>query len=141
VSTFADSSAVVKLYADEEGHESVRSLDAMVVSAVTRVEVPAALWRKHRMGELDVHDARTLVQAFEHDLAGPAGRLVTLQLTNEILDTAAELTAIHGLRAYDAIQLASARAARLIDPTCSTFAVFESELSVAAAREGFAVVP
>ena len=141
MSTFADSSAVVKLYSDEEGHESVRSLDAMVVSAVTRVEVPAALWGKHRMGELDVHDARTLVQAFEHDLAGPAGRLVTLQLTNEILDTAAELTAIHGLRAYDAIQLASARAARLIDPTCSTFAVFESELSVAAAREGFSVVP
>ncbi|WP_136709646.1 type II toxin-antitoxin system VapC family toxin [Agromyces sp. H66] len=141
MSVFADSSAIVKLYADEEGHEHVRSLDAMIVSAIARVEVPAAFWRKNRMGELSAQDARTLVQAFGRDLAGPTGRLVTLQLTNEVLERAAELTAIHGLRAYDAVQLASARAARLIDPTCSTFAVFDGELSVAAVREGFAILP
>ncbi|GAA1758973.1 hypothetical protein [Agromyces humatus] len=64
-----------------------------------------------------------------------------MQLTNEILERAAELTAIHGLRAYDAVQLASARAARLIEPTCSTFAAFDGELSVAAVREGFSLLP
>ncbi|GAA4383123.1 type II toxin-antitoxin system VapC family toxin [Agromyces bauzanensis] len=141
MSVFADSSAVVRLCADEEGHEHLRSLDAMVVSAIVRVEVPAAVWRKNRMGEPDAQDARTLVQAFEHDLAGPTGRLVTLQLTNEVLERAAELTAIHGLRTHDVVQLASARAAWLIDPTCSTFAVFDGELSVAVAREGFAILP
>ena len=141
MSVFADSSAIVKLYADEEGHERVRTLDAMVVSAVARVEVPAALWRKNRMGELNARDARTLVRAFEHDLASTTGRLVALPLTNEILERAAELTATHGLRAYDAVQLASARAARLIEPECSTFAAFDGELSEAAAREGFALLP
>ena len=141
MSVFADSSAIVKLYADEEGHERVRTLDAMVVSAIARVEVPAALWRKNRMGELNARDARTLVRAFEHDLASTTGPLVALPLTNEILERAAELTATHGLRAYDAVQLASARAARLIEPECSTFAAFDGGLSEAAAREGFALLP
>jgi predicted nucleic acid-binding protein len=137
---FADSSAVVKLYADEAGHEQVSALDAMIVSAIARVEVPAALWRKNRMGELTSQDARTLVRAFEHDLASSTGRLVALPLTNEVLEHAAELTAIHGLRAYDAVQLASARAARRVEPACSTFAAFDGELAEAAAREGFALL-
>lgn len=136
MTVFADSSALVKLYADEEGHERVRALDAMVVSAIARVEAPAALWRKNRLGELTASDARLLVRAFEFDLASSGGRLVALPLTNEILETAAELTATHGLRADDAVQLASARAARLIEPECSTFAAFDGELTEAAVREG-----
>jgi len=140
MSVFADSSAIVKLYADEEGHERVRAIDAMIVSAIARVEVPAALWRKNRMGELNAHDAHTLVRAFEHDLSSSSGRLVAVALTNEILEHAAGLTAPHGLRAYDAVQLASARAARHADPECTTFVAFDSELSVAAAREGFSLL-
>jgi len=45
---FLDSSALVKRYADEPGADLVRSLSPCVVSAIARVEVPAALWRKHR---------------------------------------------------------------------------------------------
>jgi predicted nucleic acid-binding protein len=52
LSTFADSSALVKLYADEVGHEQVRGLVSVAVAQLARVEVPAALWRKQRMGEL-----------------------------------------------------------------------------------------
>lgn len=36
----------MKLYADEEYAELVRGVEFLVVSAVARVEVPAALWRK-----------------------------------------------------------------------------------------------
>ena len=140
MSVFADSSAIVKLYSDEPGHETVRALEAMVVSAIARVEVPAAIWRKSRMGGLSANDARTLVRAFEADLTEPAGRLVALAMTEPVLEHAAGLTAIHGLRAYDAVQLATARAARAIEPGCTTFAVFDRELADAAAREGFSIL-
>ena len=43
---FADSSAIAKLYADEQDHPLVRGLDGLVVSALARVEVPSAIWRK-----------------------------------------------------------------------------------------------
>lgn len=140
MSVFADSSAIVKLYADEPGHERVRALEAMVVSAIARVEVPAAIWRKARMGGISTHYARTLVRAFEADLTEPAGRLVAIALTQRVLEHAADLTATHGLRAYDAVQLASAHAARAIEADCTTFAVFDHELADAAAREGFSIL-
>ncbi|MBA2751944.1 MAG: VapC toxin family PIN domain ribonuclease, partial [Actinobacteria bacterium] len=42
----------MKLYADEEDSSAVRVLTVVVVSCLARVEVPAAIWRKHRIGEL-----------------------------------------------------------------------------------------
>jgi uncharacterized protein len=70
VSTFADSSALVKLYADEDGHEHIRELVSVAVAQLARVEVPAALWRKQRMGELPAEDARLLTADFEADYFG-----------------------------------------------------------------------
>jgi hypothetical protein len=51
---FADPSAIVKLYADEVGAEAVRAAAPTIISQLARVEVPTALWRKHRMGESGV---------------------------------------------------------------------------------------
>ena len=42
---FADSSALVKLYADEAGSSEVRGFERFVVAQIARVEVPAALWK------------------------------------------------------------------------------------------------
>lgn len=53
---FADSSALVKLYADELGVDVVRAVPSLIISQLARVEVPAALWRKHRLGELSAAD-------------------------------------------------------------------------------------
>ena len=61
MTVFADTSAVVKRYAEESGSEQVRGQGTVVVSALARVEVVAALWRKHRMGELTVEDDEDLV--------------------------------------------------------------------------------
>jgi hypothetical protein len=44
------------------------------------------------------------------------------------------------VRAYDAVQLASALAARAANPGCREFACFDEGLRAAAAREGFALV-
>ena len=144
MSVFADSSALVKLYADEPGHREVRSLSEILVSALVRVEVPAAIWRKQRIGELSAESAAVLVAEFVADYQGTATeapRFAPIAITGAVLDDAAHLCAVHGLRAYDAVQLASARAAASADHSCRSFAAFDLVLRAAAAVEGFTPVP
>lgn len=115
-----------------------------MVSALTRVEVPAALWRKVRIGDLTPADAADLVSAFEGDYQGSgdrAPRFGVLAATESVLDDAAGRTGSHRLRAYDAVQLASAVAARAADPCCTAFACFDRDLRAAAAAGGFELVP
>jgi predicted nucleic acid-binding protein len=141
VSVFADTSAVVKLYADEPGHGRIRALEAMYVSQLCRIEAPAAVWRKNRMGEIDAETAAVLVAAFEHDFFVGTGALAPVAVDAAALDKAAALAAVHGLRAYDAVQLACALRARMVDPACQTMAVFDRDLRDAAAKEGFGLIP
>jgi uncharacterized protein len=144
LSTFADSSALVKLYADEAGHEQIRGLASVAVTVLARVEVPAALWRKQRLGEVSADDARILTSDFEADYFGTDSeppRFAAAAATDRVLDEAARLCASHGLRAYDAVQLSSALAVRQVDENCTAFAAFDRSLRTAAAAEGFALVP
>jgi uncharacterized protein len=144
LSTFTDSSALVKLYADEDGREHVHALASIAVAQLARVEVPAALWRKQRMGELSANDARLLTADFEADYFGTGSepsRFVAVAATGDLLDEAARLCASHGLRAYDSVQLASALAIRRVDDSCTGFAAFDRSLRIAAAAEGFELVP
>lgn len=136
MTAFADSSALVKLYADEADAELVRDVPVLVVSAIARVEVPAAMWRKSRTGELSFEDAAVLVQDFEADWTGRT-RMLSIGLRPELIVDAARLSGTHGLRAYDAVQLASARAARAADDTVDLFLCFDDELRGAAVRDGF----
>jgi len=72
MTTFADSSVIVKLYVPEAGHEQVRELEQpLVISGLANVEVAGALWRKQRLGELETADAALLVRAFLADCAEP----------------------------------------------------------------------
>lgn len=144
MSTFADSSAVVKLYADEDGQDTIRALEDLVVAQIVRVEVPAAIWRKTRAGQLGAASAAVLVADFEADFFGTddeAPRFAGVILGAALLDDAALLSSTRGLRAYDAVQLAAARVAAAADPTCQTFAAFDRGLRTAAAAEGFALIP
>ena len=144
MSVFADSSALVKLYSDEVGADIVRAVDVMIVSHVARVEVPAAFWRKQRLGELDPEAARVLTQEFEADFFGTieeSARFIAVSTSTAVLDRAAGLCAVHPLRTHDAIQLAGALATRDVEPGCATLAAFDSGLRRAAAAEGFALLP
>jgi predicted nucleic acid-binding protein len=108
------------------------------------VEVPSALWRKARTGELEEAAASTLVSAFELDFHGDresGSRFTIVSTTEPVLVAGAREAAHHALRAYDAVQLASALAPRELDPRCSHFACFDTELRRAASREGFVLVP
>ena len=134
----------MKLYADEAGHEAVRGLDTLVVSALARVEVPSALWRKTRTGELEDSSASTLVRAFEMDFHGGGdseSRFTIVALSEPILVAAAHESARGALRAYDAVQLASALTVRDLDPLCSQFACFDADLRRAAGHAGFTLLP
>lgn len=144
MSCFADSSALVKLYADEAEHEPIRRLKTIAVSQVARVEVPAALWRKQRLGDYAADVAQLLTAEFEADYFGTdhePPRFAAVTVTNDVFDEAARLCAVHGLRAYDGVQLSCALAARGADADCTTFAVFDNALRAAAAAEGFALIP
>jgi predicted nucleic acid-binding protein len=143
VKAFADSSALVKLYSDEPGFVAVRQLHALVVSELALVEVASALWRKQRTGRLSTKDTAILMADFEADWYGVAGapaRFVVARTSTEILGAAARFVSVHALRAYDAVQLATAVAVRRAEPGCSTFAAFDGRLCQAAALEGFSLI-
>jgi predicted nucleic acid-binding protein len=144
VSVFADSSAIVKLYADEAGADLVGGLDSLVIAELARVELPAALWRKQRTGELTAVDAQVLVADFEADYFGVDGqppRFAAVIAAAEFLDVAARLVATHGLRAYDAIQLSCALTAQTVLGKPIAFAAFDDQLRAAAAAEGLSLLP
>lgn len=144
MSVFADSSALVKLYVPEAGHEAVRAFAGpFVIASLARVEVPAALWGKSRTGQVSAPDAALLVSAFEFDFHGgheARSIFAILSLDDAMLVAAARQAARHGLRAYDAVQLACAIAARAVDRSVDTFAVFDQKLRDAAIIEGFTVL-
>jgi hypothetical protein len=85
-----------------------------------------------------------LIEEFEWDWFGDAegevGGFAVLGVTEEILDEAARSVARHRLRAFEAVQLASALLARGADDSLTEFACFDETLAAAAHAEGFAVL-
>ncbi|MGH2585290.1 MAG: type II toxin-antitoxin system VapC family toxin [Dehalococcoidia bacterium] len=141
---FADSSALVKLYADEPHASQVRDLEVVVVSQLARVEIPAAVWLKHRIGVLAREQAEVLVQQFEADYRGEEGGEITfdvIRVDEPVLARAARLAGSRGLRAYDAVQLATALTAHEKVDEVDAFACFDDQLRQAAAAESLEVWP
>lgn len=158
MTVFEDASAIVARYASEPGRQQVPRASVVVVSSVSRVEVASAIWRKQRIGELSPSQARTLVDAFGADLAAlpehpdlpdppdhirPADAdtvtYLPVAVDTAVLDAAVALCGVHGLRAYDAVQLASAVRARAADSSVTEFVTYDVALHRAAAAEGFRV--
>ena len=138
MTVFLDSSALVKRYANEPESDLAQAVsDLVIASDLSTVEVPAALWRKHRVGEISAPDTQLLCRRFLADVSAsnPDRNTVLMRVSDDILHTAIGLVARHPLRAYDAMQLASALAASHIFGDCS-FGCFDRQLSTAAAIEG-----
>ncbi|MCY4271774.1 MAG: type II toxin-antitoxin system VapC family toxin [bacterium] len=138
MTVFLDSSALVKRYADEPESHLVRAISGPVLASdLASVEVPAALWRKHRIGEISASDAHVLCRRFLDDVSamGLERNTVLIDAGQDILRSAISLVARHPLRAYDAVQLASALSASHLMGGCS-FGSFDRRLSAAAAIEG-----
>lgn len=105
---YLDTSAVVKLYVEEGGAATVRRMvrDATQVgtSRVTYAEARAAFARRFRERGFSSSAYKELIRSFDEEWE----TYVRLDMTEPLIKFAGALAERHALRAYDAIQLASA---------------------------------
>jgi predicted nucleic acid-binding protein len=143
---FVETSALAKRYIAETGSVWLRALleprtgCSIYVARVTAVEMIAAITRRARGGSLAPADATTAKQAFRHDLA-TAYQII--EVTPELANRAMLMAEQHGLRGYDAIQLAAGvevhmryLAAGLPAVTCLSA---DTELNTAGIAEGLTI--
>lgn len=134
---YLDTSALVKLYVEEEGSHVVRSAieraGLSATSAIAYVEARAALVRRLHEGGLSVGEYRRVVR----DLDGDWNHYLVVEVTDSLIREGARLAEKHRLRAYDAVHVASAVAVhrRLAEPV--VFASWDHNLEKVAKREGF----
>jgi len=108
---FLDSSALVKRYVTEIGSTWIRALttpdarNPLIIARITWVEVLSALARRKREGSLTSDDVAQAIQAFRYDMNT---QYQVSELDPPLAEAAGELVTQHPLRAYDAVQLASA---------------------------------
>ena len=143
---FFDSSALVKCYVIETGTAWVRALvdptsaNEIYILRLTEIEVVSAIIRRERAGSLPPGTAPVMISKLRADVAK---EFVPLELSRALLATASALCEKHGLRAYDAVQLAGAlefnktRTTLALPPITLTSA--DRELNAAAAAEGLTV--
>jgi len=137
---YLDTSALVKLYVEEEGsplvRKAVEEAETVATSIVGYVEARAAFARRHREKTISLLDYRRVIRDFESDW----GRYLILQVTDVLIRQAGRLTEAHKLRAHDAIHLASATILRQRLADAVSFASWDSQLQTAARREGLDLV-
>lgn len=141
---FFDSSAVVKRYIPEAGTHWVRSLLAsqshtILVGHITPVEVMSAVFRKVREKELTPAAADALQKLFLRHLKHKD--FVLLHYDNAVMQTAINLLGRYTLRAYDAIQLATAvNSQQILQPNGHSviFTTADNDLVAAAQQAGLA---
>jgi predicted nucleic acid-binding protein len=136
VIAYLDASALVKRYLVERGSRETTELTAKsemtATSIVSRAEVAAALAKAARTG-LVTHDvARTAQRSF----AGDWQDLVRVAVTEALVERADTLAWEHGLRGYDAVQLASALTWQESVGEEIVLATFDQQLWEAAKRTG-----
>ena len=108
---FFDTSGLVKRHVSEVGSGWVRSLTqakaahTLYIARITAVEMVAAITRRQRGGSLSAAQAGAILGHFRRHLNG---RYFVLELSPDLLSAAMKLSRGHGLRAYDAVQLAAA---------------------------------
>jgi uncharacterized protein len=108
---YGDSSALVKRCAHETGSFWVRSLTDpqaghdIFTAHTTGIEVVAAIVRNTRMHEISAHDATTAIRTFKSHFTM---QYQIVLMTDVLVERAMDLAEKHGLRGYNATQLASA---------------------------------
>ena len=108
---FLDSSALVKRYVPEVGTGWIQTLanpdsgNQLFMARITWVEVLSALARRQREGSFDSSQIAQIVLAFRHHLNT---QYRVLEFTQTLAELAGQLVNQHPMRAYDAVQLASA---------------------------------
>lgn len=111
---FLDSSALIKRYIPEHGTAWVRSITppsaghTIIIAQVTQVEIYSGVSRRRREGLVPLRTAQTIRLLLHRHVKRES---MVVEVTGSIIQHAEDLLDMHPLRAYDAIQLASALAA------------------------------
>lgn len=143
---YFDSSALIKCYVVETGTTWVNNLchvsqeHTLYVVRISGAELIAALFRRVRNGDIALADGQAAATQFKADFRN---YYQVVEVTEQLIDSAMILAEKHGLRGYDAVQLAgvvalqSVRAALSLPPI--TFVCADNQLNTAAVAEGLPV--
>lgn len=110
---FLDSSAIVKRYFQEPGHEWIETLHdpaqghGLYIAQAALVEVVASICRKAREQNMSFEERDSTIDDFRRDVQIIYNVWV---VENALYTAAGDLCRSHRLRAYDAVQLACALA-------------------------------
>lgn len=133
---YLDASALVKRYLVERGSQETIALTAeaelTATSIVSRAEVAGALAKAARTG-LVAHD---IARKAQRSFAGDWQDLVRVPVTEALMAQAETLAWEHGLRGYDAVQLACALTWRESAGEDIVVATFDQQLWEATKRTG-----
>ena len=138
---FLDTSTVLKRYVQETGTAWVQALAApavrhsLFVVRITLAETVAAITRRERGGSITPQDAATAVADFQLDFAL---QYRVVEVSAGLVAQAATLARRHGLRGYDAVQLAAVLEIHATDPLVTLLSA-DAELNTAALAEGLSV--
>lgn len=140
---YADSSALVKRHVHEMGTAWFRALcdsatgNVIITARISMVEVYSALNRRQREAHLSATDYADIVTDF---ITICATEYQLVELTALVVERAKSLLERYPLRAYDAVQLASALLARDVLRSAGmpppTFLAADDRLLAAARAEG-----
>ncbi len=143
---FLDSSALVKRYVRETGspwpiqQTNPVTGHMLYVARITGVEVVSAIVRKARAGGLAAVDVANALVDFHADFSGG---LSIVEVDAPVVNEAIRLAEKHGLRAYDAVQLAAALKVKVVPSATGvvpvTLVSADTDLNTAAKTEGLAV--
>ncbi len=114
---FLDSSALVKRYVEEIGSSWILSItnssssNHLYVVEITLVEALSAIGRRQREGNLSGEQVNVILEDIRFDFQNV---FQIIEIDQNLIDVAGELVLQYPLRAYDAIQLASALQVRAL---------------------------
>jgi predicted nucleic acid-binding protein len=137
---YLDTSALVKLYAQEVGSSEVKRAvaraDLVATSLVAYVEARSAFARKYRLADIDEAALKRHKDEFEQGW----NRLDRLPVDVTTIRRAGDLAEQYRLKAYDAIHLATVDLMEVTVRSSIRFACFDDALNRAAARLGFMLI-
>ena len=138
---YLDTSALVKLYIQEQGSEEVaawvENANPPVTSLITKVEAVAAFARAVRQGILRPEETLSTLE----ELRAEWKHFVRVPITEGLVASADTLAWRYELRGYDAIHLASALYWRDAIGSDVTLATYGRELWHAARRAQLGILP
>ena len=141
MSVYVDASALVKRYVTEVASPEVVALttgaEAVATALITRAEVAAALARAVRAGVLDDVGGRRAQRRLSREWPD----LMRVPVTEALVARAEALAWAHGLRGYDAVQLAAALTWQDVLGREIVLATFDRQLWEAAPQAGLRAWP